>query len=81
MRELRQAVADFAGIPVDRVPYSDVMGVPITFLDKYNPEQFKLLGCSYSYGRPAFWPKDTDMTPTISGRNVYKRLFIRLRAA
>ncbi len=30
-------------IPVD---YSGVMGVPITFLDKYNPDQFRILGCS-----------------------------------
>ena len=28
-------------IPVD---YAGVMGVPITFLDKYNPEQFELIG-------------------------------------
>ena len=28
-------------IPVD---YDGIMGVPITFLDKYNPEQFELLG-------------------------------------
>ena len=28
-------------IPVD---YDGVMGVPITFLDKYNPEQFEILG-------------------------------------
>lgn len=30
-----------ADIPVD---YEGVMGVPITFLDKYNPEQFEILG-------------------------------------
>ncbi len=24
--------------------YSGVIGVPITFLDKYNPEQFEILG-------------------------------------
>ena len=24
--------------------YDGVMGVPITFLDKYNPEQFEMLG-------------------------------------
>ena len=30
-------------IPVD---YDGVMGVPITFLDKYSPEQFEILGCS-----------------------------------
>ena len=28
-------------IPAD---YNGVMGVPITFLDKYNPEQFEILG-------------------------------------
>lgn len=30
-----------AEIPYD---YEGVMGVPITFLDKYNPDQFELLG-------------------------------------
>lgn len=30
-----------AEIPCD---YEGVMGVPITFLDKYNPEQFEILG-------------------------------------
>ena len=30
-------------IPID---YPGAMGVPITFLDKYNPEQFELLGTS-----------------------------------
>lgn len=30
-------------IPYD---YNGVMGVPITFLDKYNPDQFEILGCS-----------------------------------
>jgi hypothetical protein len=29
-------------IPSD---YKEVMGVPITFLDKYNPEQFEIMGC------------------------------------
>lgn len=32
-----------ADIPVD---YNGVMGVPITFLDKYNPEQFEIIGMS-----------------------------------
>ncbi|MFR9592513.1 MAG: adenine-specific methyltransferase EcoRI family protein [Rikenellaceae bacterium] len=31
-------------IPVD---YDGVMGVPITFLDKYNPDQFEVLGSDY----------------------------------
>ena len=31
---------------VDAIPsdYDGVMGVPITFLDKYNPDQFKIIG-------------------------------------
>ena len=29
-----------------------MMGVPITFLDKYNPEQFEIVGCA-----------DADITP------------------
>lgn len=65
------------GIPED---YYGVMGVPITFMDKYNPEQFELVGCSYNYGRPKEWPEDTDMAPTVGGKNLYKRLFIRRRA-
>ena len=31
-------------IPKD---YDGVMGVPITFLDKYNPDQFEIIGCDY----------------------------------
>lgn len=34
-------VSRVAEIPVD---YKGMMGVPITFLDKYNPDQFKILG-------------------------------------
>ena len=34
-------VSKVSEIPVD---YSGAMGVPITFLDKYNPEQFEILG-------------------------------------
>ena len=34
-------------IPVD---YDGAMGVPITFLDKYNPEQFEVLGSSMTLG-------------------------------
>ena len=53
------------------------MGVPITFLDKFNPEQFELLGCSYDYGRPKGWDSSIKMSGSINGRNIYKRLLIR----
>ena len=38
----------------DAIPsdYEGVMGVPITFLDKYNPDQFEVLGTSLQLGKP-----------------------------
>lgn len=64
-------------IPSD---YDGVMGVPITFLDKYNPDQFKILGASDNgavddiYKLPHF-KKHNE--PYIDGKKCYKRLFIR----
>lgn len=42
-------VSKTAEIPCD---YDGEMGVPITFLDKYNPEQFEIIGSSRFVGRP-----------------------------
>lgn len=42
-------VSKVADIPMD---YEGVMGVPLTFLDKYNPEQFEILGLSGIDGYP-----------------------------
>lgn len=38
----------------DAIPsdYSGEMGVPISFLDKYNPDQFEIIGVSLSLGMP-----------------------------
>jgi hypothetical protein len=49
--------ANFDAIEVSRtelVPmdYDGVMGVPITFLDKHNPDQFDILGTSLELGQP-----------------------------
>ena len=41
-------------IPID---YNGVMGVPITFMDKYNPEQFKIVGLTT--GRNEFEARPT----------------------
>lgn len=41
-----------AEIPVD---YAGVMGVPITFLDKYSPEQFEIVGCADANIVPRGW--------------------------
>lgn len=42
-------VSKTADIPYD---YDGEMGVPITFLDKYNPDQFEIIGSSRWLGRP-----------------------------
>ena len=62
-------------IPMD---YEGAMGVPIPFLDKYNPEQFELLGCTYSYGEPVgYHIEGKGFNPSINGKEIYKRLFIK----
>jgi hypothetical protein len=42
-------VSKTAEIPCD---YEGEMGVPITFLDRYNPEQFEIIGSSRLIGKP-----------------------------
>lgn len=42
-------VSSVADIPCD---YAGEMGVPINFLDQYNPEQFEILGYSLELARP-----------------------------
>jgi hypothetical protein len=51
-------VSRVSDIPLD---YDGKMGVPITFLDKYNPEQFEIIGSSRWLGEPMskFAPKGT----------------------
>ena len=49
--------ANFEAIEVSRtsdipVDYAGLMGVPITFIDKYNPDQFEIVGSSKTLGRP-----------------------------
>ena len=62
-------------IPID---YDGVMGVPITFMNKYNPEQFEIVGCSYSYGEPkGYHIKGKDFNVSVNGKQIYKRLFIK----
>jgi len=67
-------------IPID---YNEFMGVPITFLDKYNPDQFKIIGMSASAGYDAEIvgiPKlegFKDARPLINAKNTYARIFIK----
>lgn len=54
-----------ADIPVD---YDGAIGVPITFLDKYNPEQFELI---------KFRKGDNDKDLVINGKSPYFRIIIK----
>lgn len=57
-------------IPID---YDGVMGVPITFLDKYNPEQFKIIG-ELNNGSD----NEYDFSkPKVNNKILFKRLLIR----
>ena len=61
----------------DAIPsdYKGVMGVPISFLDKYNPDQFEIIGSNRGvdqdpnkiYGRGSY----------LNGKETFKRLFIK----
>lgn len=80
-------VSKVSDIPVD---YEGVMGVPITFMAKYNPEQFEILGlwnaghagdvigaakCEVvSAGKTIVWNG-----PTVNGKTKYFRILIRAR--
>lgn len=62
--------------------YDGVMGVPITFMDKYNPDQFEILGMESSAGyNPQIVGiprlKEGDARPSINGKTTYARIFIR----
>ena len=56
------------------------MGVPITFIDKFSPDEFQILGCSYSYGDPGepYHIKEKGFNVSVNGKNIYKRIFIRI---
>lgn len=63
-------------IPMD---YDGVMGVPITFLDKYCPTQFEIVGMAEDNGKGQSGKANWDgLNPhcVINGENKYKRIFI-----
>jgi len=60
----------------DAIPsdYKDVMGVPISFLDKYSPEQFEILGMD---DHRMQYPNWRGRGPDLNGKPVYRRVIIR----
>lgn len=70
-------------IPSD---YCGVMGVPITFMDKYNPEQFDIAGMAAGNTRATGFYYDVPYSPhpddrggcgIVNGKRVYSRILIR----
>ena len=59
-----------ADIPFD---YDGLMGVPITFMDKYCPDQFEIVGV-LNHGCDS----EFDLAkPTLNGKDLYSRILIR----
>jgi len=65
-------------IPID---YDGVMGVPITFMNKYNPEQFEIIWTTDRGGDgmlDEIKKKHTRFdAPVVNGKGMYKRIFIK----
>lgn len=73
-------------IPKD---YTGLMGVPITFLDKYNPEQFEIIMLANGNARTNVsnetlsrvgyqpHPEDRGGVPMLNGKRTYARIIIR----
>ena len=60
-----------------------IIGVPITFLDRYCPDQFELVGATESEGKGfsnGLWNDTSGVAqPVVRGERKYKRLFIRYK--
>ena len=75
-------VSQVVKIPKD---YDGIMGVPITFIDKYNPEQFEIIGSDTEVKLGLLpklvkpnWTEKIDRA-YLNGKRLYARIFIRLR--
>lgn len=71
-------VSTYTDIPCD---YDGVMGVPITFLDKYNPQQFEIIwttdrgGDGFLEDLKKTW--DRYDAPVLKGKGLYTRILIK----
>jgi Adenine-specific methyltransferase EcoRI len=75
-------VSKTADIPID---FEGVMGVPVTFLKYYNPEQFEIVGSDYEVKQGLLpglirrgWKGKTDRG-YVKGKRLFARILIRKR--
>ncbi|MCL6423683.1 adenine-specific methyltransferase EcoRI family protein [Brachybacterium sp. JHP9] len=74
-------VSKVKDIPYD---YDGVMGVPITFLDKFSPDQFEIMGISeqnVNGGSGSLWTSRETRHPLVAGSRSYARVFIEPKGA
>jgi hypothetical protein len=64
-------VSQTNNIPID---YKGAMGVPITFMNKYNPDQFEILGLD---NHKLVYPKWRGRGPVLNGKTIYRRIIIK----
>ena len=60
-----------------------IIGVPISFMDRFNPGQFEIVGATESEGKGfsnGLWDEHSGIAqPVVAGQKKYKRLFVRRR--
>ena len=61
-------------IPID---YDGPIGVPISFLDKYNPNQFEILGLD---DHSLVYPQWRGRGPDLNGKPIYRRIIIQKKS-
>ncbi|MDR1362447.1 MAG: adenine-specific methyltransferase EcoRI family protein [Spirochaetaceae bacterium] len=66
-------ISKVSEIPQD---YGGVMGVPITFLDKYNPAQFEIIGIT-NHGDMLGIPFTNNCFSEVKGKRKYVRILIK----
>lgn len=88
--EVYKTYANYDAIEVGKVKdipcdFEGAMGVPVTFLDKYNPEQFEIIGSSRTLGKPMSEVAEkgtyTQGGPRFyldNGDGTYRRMYDRL---
>ena len=69
--------------------YTDVMGVPITFMNNYNPEQFEIIGMLIDYvgeyfiqGSPIYTDEKhkNSTCAVLNGKRLYAKILIKRKA-
>jgi hypothetical protein len=72
-------VSKTTDIPMD---YNGAMGVPITFLNKWNPMQFEIIGMAEDNGKGfsgGIWD-GKNVRCVVNGDNKFKRIFIKRKS-